>query len=466
MIQIIEKAIDKWKANKAIGTMFVNSPIDDKAFLLYLLQTIYIKNKNIKVTILCNDFNERTNIIEFILNQESKENNEEFKNLLDSKTLKIFTKNIVQNSYSGHQQIVIVYRLKELYNGLIELLNNTQYKLIMLNRLLTNVDDMNNLYNVAPFIDAFNNVDTIRNKTPVEEVLIETIITNDDDIKLLNYYNDYITTSLNIFGNFDKVNEANNGNIAANISAMQVCTDIAHNNGWNEHLDMSIEYNIKIDELYNPIAIKERASKTYEMIRERQSFLSNNNCKLEYIKNIVDKHLTSKILIINKKYEFADIISEYLNECFGKTIAKPYHNHLLPILAVDDEGNPIYYKSGNKKGKQKVLADKSQRSKIEEDFNNGKINIISANNAIDKDLSIDVDVVIITSPLCNEIEDFIYRLSNINFGNKISLYTLYISNSIEEKRIITKLSNTNHTIVNRAEIEEKRLNFSEEIFVD
>ena len=70
----------------------------------------------------------------------------------------------------------------------------------------------------------------------------------------------------------------------------------------------------------------------------------------------------------------------------------------------------------------------------------------------DKDLSINVDIIIITSPLCDDIRSYLYRLSHLFFNaNTAILYTLYIKGSLEQARLESKIVDENHTIVNKCE---------------
>ena len=46
-----------------------------------------------------------------------------------------------------------------------------------------------------------------------------------------------------------------------------------------------------------------------------------------------------------------------------------------------------------------------------------------------------VDIIIITSPLCEDIRSYLYRMSNLNVSSPLKLYTLYIKGTMEEKRI-------------------------------
>ena len=93
------------------------------------------------------------------------------------------------------------------------------------------------------------------------------------------------------------------GNSNTNSSSMAVCYNIARQNGWNENLDMTIQFNVEIDELYSPNALKERASGIYEIIRSRSLALASSDEKLSYILKIVEDNADKNILIINKHGE-------------------------------------------------------------------------------------------------------------------------------------------------------------------
>ena len=81
-------------------------------------------------------------------------------------------------------------------------------------------------------------------------------------------------------------------------------------------------------------------------------------------------------------------------------------------------------------------------------FNNGFIRCLSVSNSPDKRLDIDVDIVIITSPLCNTIEEYLYRLDKIKFNSSIKLYTLYITNSLEQRQLEERKLPVNHVLLN------------------
>lgn len=466
--ELFVNAIEHWRDAKGIGTTLIPHPLNDKIMVLGVLQRIYARSPTIKTVIITTTFTERGNMLEFITHQENEEeNNQEFKKLINEGTIKVYTydfvKNINNNVYPG---LCILYRPEEICDKIANYVNLCKFKLIVLNHLLSDANNMTTIYKIAPILDDFkqNEIEQVRLSTPVEEYQIGIDIDeNREEYKLLKYYNEYITTTISIFGSFDIIQQANLGNSQLNISAAQICYQIAQENGWNEHLDMSIEFNVEIDKLYNPNNLRERASKTYEIIRNRSQLLSDFELKLDSIFEIVRLNSDKKILIINKRGEFANKVTEHINTWSENNICMNYHDKVENIPAIDSNFNPIFYKSGSKKGERKMMAAQAQKTLAEKLFNENKINVISTNNSPDKDLCIDVDIIIISSPLCEDINSYLYRLSNINFrSNKIELYSIYCKNTIEQKQLENKTLANNHNV----KFSNDDNNFSDFIVVD
>ena len=452
--EIFENAINHWRDEKGIGTAIIGHPLNDKLMVLGVLQRMYARSPTLNSVIITKSFSERQTIIEFLTQQEnSEENNEEFKKLINSSKLKVFTDNYIKNCHiTSYPLLCILYRPDSACEEILDYVSKCKFKLIIMNKFLTNYEDISKIYQVAPLLHDFQQaeVEAIRLSTPVEETQIGIDIPENSEVyKLLKYYDEYITTSLNIFGSFDIIQQANVGNQQLNISSTQICYQIAQENGWNEHLDMNIEFNIEIDKLYNPNNLKERASKTYEIIRERSKLLSDFNGKLDVILDIVRANNDKKILIINKRAEFANVITDFLNDLSDSIICGNYHDKVDNIPAVTFTGQPVYYKSGARKGERKMMGAKAQKTLNVEKFNNDLIHVLSTNNSPDKDLAIDVDIVIITSPMCEDIKSYMYRLSKIYFRSKhIELYSLYCRNTSEQKMIEKKNLSDNHNVKN------------------
>ena len=462
---LFDNAVEHWRLNKGIGTAFIPTSINAKCMVYSILQRFYAKSTPTTL-IIVPTFNIRNELVEFLTHQDSEENNKEFKDLMNDKTIRIYTFDFVENNVCNMYPFVsIMYKCDTVGDNVFLTFKRAKFRLAILDKIFDNINDLNKLYEIAPLLPDFrqNELDAIRASTPVEEMICGIDIPEDnEDFKLLTYYNDYITGSLNIFGSFDMLEKARTGDNQLNISSMQICYQLAYENGWKEDLDMNQYFNIELDKTYNPGAIKDRAIQTYEIIRNRSQFLSDYRGKLDKVLELVNEHKDEKILIISKRGEFASQITDYINNLSEKTICGNYHDKAEPIPALDGKGNVIVYKSGPKKGEPRYLASQAQKTLNEKLFNQGVINVLSTNNSPDKTLSIEIDTVIITSPMCESIESFIYRLNNVFFKNsKINLYTLYIKQSLEETKLKNKPATATHTIIN----DELNINFDKNNFI-
>lgn len=465
--EMYNDAINKWRNNKGCGTLVVPHPLDKQVIILDILQNMYVKNPLTRAMIIVNNWNSRIALIDYLTHQDCEENNEEFKDKILKKEIAIITESLAtgfRNNYRANNITIML----DVFNpdSVMDVFSTGKFKLAIFGSMPVQRE----LSKVAPILPVFSQqeFDELRVSTPVEEMIISLTIPEDsEDYKLLDYYKQYITTSMDIFGNFDIMQEARLGNTKFNISATQICEQIAQENGWDAHLDMSVPINVQLDEIYNPSSIRERANKTFEIIRSRNQLLSDYNGKLEEIYKIVKEHEKERILIISKKGIFAAKITAYLNQMFGTVICGDYHESVDNIPELDSRGNPVFYKSGQKAGKPKMLGATSQKSRNMQAFNNGYLHVLSTNNAPDKKLSIDIDVVIITSPQCETIENYMYRLSGVFYpNNKIKLYTLYVKNSMEDSKLQHRTVGNSHIIVNKCENEVVYENNSDFVVVD
>lgn len=470
---MLNNAVESWRLNKGVGTFIIPNPIDSRPLILSILLKRYNKDPSSKTIIVVDDWASRADFIDYLTTQDCEENNAEFKEIMQDKRLVVITRNGVCSDkfrWSSSYDLVVIYNLVYFPYKLGIIFRQAKYKLAVLSKLLEVTTERNDLYRSSPIIGNLSQAefDKLRTSTPVEEELIDVSIPPNTDVaKLLQYYDEYIRTSINIFGSFDIMQQCKIGNDKYNITANQICYQIADENGWKPDLDMSVELNVQIDEMYNPTSIKERATRTYDIIRSRAELLSNYDGKFKLINDLVERHRNEKVLVINKKGSFARNVTQHLNAMAGCIICGDYHDYVDPIPEVDDNGKPVVYKSGAKKGKQKFLAATAQKHRNERLFLNNRLRVLSTTNAPDKDLNADVSVVIITSPQCETIESYMYRLANVCYpNNKIKLYTIYVKNSLEEKKLQNRVVADTHTIVNKCENVVVSENNSDFIIVD
>jgi hypothetical protein len=207
-----------------------------------------------------------------------------------------------------------------------------------------------------------------------------------------------------------------------------------------------------IDEVYNPNTLNEYAKNFYEIVRERSNIVTDFEGKLNSIYDICKKHENEKILIISKRGEFAAKVTIYLNNMFDDVVCGDYHNKVENIILRNRDGSPVLVKSGVNKGKLKEIGYQAQMTLNQRKFNDGEINILSTSNSPDKNLNIDVDIIIITSPLCEDIKSYLYRLTKVNYrGGSIKLYTIFCKSTLEHKQLLEKEVSINHVIVNKDE---------------
>lgn len=438
--EIFTTAIEEWRTNKGIGTAFVPTTLNDKIMVLGVLQGIYSRSPTCSTLIVVDSFGERTDLVEFLTNQEDDNgNNDEFKRLINNKNIKILTSDFIEKRFHTVSPFIcILYRVSKLNTEVSYLFKNSRFKLAIINKFLATSDENALLYKEAPVLKCFSNevLQQARMSTPVEEMVIPLELDADsEDSKLLKHYNEYITTSLNIFNSFDVIHKAYAGDKENNISSVTICNNIAKENGWSDNLDMSVEYNRQIDELYNPISIKERAFNTYEMIRLRQNLIVSNKIKLKAILDFVNEHKDEKILIVSKRSQFAKEVTDYINNLSETNICGDYHDCLEPIPATTIDGAAIYVKSGKNKGERKMMASQRQKTLNVEKFKRGDIRVLSTNATPNRDLDIKIDCILFSSTTCPNLKATIYRLDKLKLPDSLKMGLIYIKGTQEEKAL-------------------------------
>lgn len=455
--KIYENIVNKWRNNKGKGTVYIPHPLKSKALISNVLQKVYIKAPKSETIIVLKDFTIKYEIINAITKTEDKEVNEKFKDLIEEKRIKFYSLDYIKKTRNADIRLLIFVGCNEFDSIMIEKSKYSKFVLIVLTELDSS---RNRIYKEIPLIEEIN--ETLKKsksvKTPIEEYRIGCTITNNVDLDVIKKYDEYIANSVSLFGDFTMMNRAKYGDSENNMSAASVCLEIAKNNGWSKDLDVSIPFNRIIDETFNPNNLTERVEVTYDVIRKRANLIASHDCKLLEIEKIVKENIDKNILIINKKHEFADIVNNYLNKSLNRIVCKPFHDHLENIPMIDEIGNPVLFKSGAKKGQPRTMGAQAQLTLYEELFNNGTINILSCSNAPTKDLTASIDILIITSPLCDSVEEYRYRMANIEWNNdKIKCYTLFCKNTYEEKRFENIKTDENHIIVE----EEKNIGYDE-----
>lgn len=278
----------------------------------------------------------------------------------------------------------------------------------------------------------------------VQEFLYAIDLTKDDR-KEYDKCNDYIATSVSIFGDFDAIEKCKKGDPVNNLSAAQYREMLAGKNGWSKELNRKTGFMKQIDDVYNPNILFERACTFFTIVKKRRDLVMGNEMKLLDICNICAGNPDKRILIVSKSSEFAAKVTRHLNNNFIK--CGDYHDCIDESIATDDDGMPVYYKSGKKAGKPKVIGAQAQSTLNKDKFNKGLLKALSIKYAANPGLDITCDIVILTSPFCN-INEFKQRYKNICFNsNPTIVHTLYCNNTIESDEVYKHHEIPNITIM-------------------
>ena len=366
--------------------------------------------------------------------------------------IRILSKDFIKSNYNYSYRLTITVGINDDFNIIKHLTNESKFTMCILTKNIMNNEFINNIRNILPSINidntAIENAKT-RIYSPVEEHRIGVDL-SDKDKEVYDKYTEYINTTLSILGNLYNIERCKKGDDKLNISAVEFRTNLAKENGWNENLDTNIPFMKQIDDIYNPNIIYERACTFYTIAKNRRDLVSDNEAKFDIIKNICLENSNKKILIVSKRAEYAAKISTYLRD--NNITCGDYHDCLENKLAVDEMNIPIMIKTGVNKRKPKFIGWQAQSTQNEKLFNAGLINVLSIKNSSNTKLKIACDIVIFTSPLCDNIIDLKTRFTNIIFnGIPTKTYKIYCNSTVENDKMIKDKINPIIKIIDETE---------------
>lgn len=453
--------VEQWRTQtKGNGSINFGPKVSPLPVVLGVLYKVYNKNPTSKIIIITKNNEDRLKVINYLTHTDIPANNAKFEELIHYKAIRIMSFDVLRTwSINDYFTLSICVDINNYDITLAMLWSKSKFRLMC---LTANTVTTGNIYKSCPLVmsNAVEDIVEAISITPVEETQIGVVIDRAEDIALLKQYDDYIAESVTIFGDFESIGMAIHGEPKLNISAVEYCSTVAARNGWNENLDMSYDYNKAIDAHFNPSTLCERARNTYDIRAKRSKLLSDNQSKLTKILEICRENAGKKILIINKTSDFAKTVTDYLNANLnhfdnGKRIYDAcynYHEDVDPIYDIDDNGERVKVKSGIAKGTYKMLKGKAQKSRAVDYFNRNLTYILSANNAPDKAISAQIDLLILTSSLCETIESYIQRLECLTYSdNIVKSVKLFCVNTLEERYLSKEKPSPTHTIVNNCE---------------
>lgn len=444
---LLKKIIDGFQTNKGKASLYCFTPEFVPEIIYNIIVPFHAKHIKEPVFICTDCYATRKSILDYLRSKQvDKENGYDIISL---------SADYIKYKYRYAYKLTIIVGVNEEYNIISHLHHSSNFTLCILTKNIMNHDFINSVRDILPEIDTADADIALRRDSiysPVEEHLLGVEISADDKERY-DKYNDYITTSVSIFGELSNIEKCKKGDTTLGISAADFRDTIARENGWREDLDTNIPFMRQIDDVYNPNILYERACTFYNIAKERRNLVSDNDAKLAAILKLCEENKDKQILIVSKRGEFAAKVSEYINTNTNENIhCGDYHDCLNDIVAFDENGNPILIKSGANKGKLKMLGAQAQSSLNERRFNEKIINILSIKSSSNPKLKIACDMVIFTSPLCNNIIDIKSRFTNVIFnGIPTKVFVFYCMGTIEYDKLRTEQNNPIIKVINDTE---------------
>lgn len=427
--KLISQVIKGFQNNKGKASIYCFSVNIIPELVYSIIVPFYKKHTYKPIFIVVDCYNTRKNIYNYF--------NKNNINVDNGYNIKILSEDYIKLQYHYEYALTIIIGVNNNFPIIDKLTKESHFTLCILTENIMDSNFIMNVRNILPSIETVDLDIAIRKDyiySPVEEYQYSVELSDNDAIAYKKY-TDYIDTCMSIFEDLSNIEKCKKGDTKLNISAAEVRNMIAHKNGWREDLDTNIPFMRQIDDIYNPNMLFERANNFYTITKQRRDLVSDNDAKLEVIKNICIANKEKQILIISKRGEFAAKITKYLNN-FVDILCGDYHDCIDDAIAVDDAGCPILIKTGVNKGKPKIIGAQAQSSINERRFNAKIINVLSIKSASNVKLKIACDIVIFTSSLCDNIIDVKTRFTNITFNSvPTKIYKIYCIGTIESDKL-------------------------------
>lgn len=453
--KVIQQVLDGFQRLKGRASFycFTKEIIPDIVFNVIL--KFHSKNKDDAIFIVVDKYETRKKLVDcFKANNMTTE---------DGYNIRILSADYVNPKYHYSYKLIITVGINDKYMLLNHLYYNSKFMISILTENIMDNDFITRTRAILPNINVDNISNKVRNDyihSPVEEHRIGVDM-SDTDRTTYDKYTNYINDCVSIFGDLKTIEKCKYGDEVLNISATEFRNNIAKQNGWRHDLDTNIAFYKQIDDIYNPNILEEKARNFYSIAKLRRDLCTDNVDKLNIINDICNANKDKKILIVSKRGEFAAQVTKFLNDnnqnlsVNGNIVYKicgDYHDCIADCIATDDEGNPIYVKSGVNKGQFRMLKSQAQSTLNEKRFNNGNISILSIKQSSNVELKIACDMVIFTSPLCDNIVELKTRFSNVKFGDNITkTYRIYCNSTIEEEKLLKEKMNNTIMVINDTE---------------
>ncbi len=347
-----------------------------------------------------------------------------FKNKVKIITVTSAINKFVEDSIYPNYSLVIIDEIHRFTSEkrLLLLKNYLNYKHIL---GLSGVRPNDDILNIIPIIDVITENEAIKNNwiSNFKEYNIKLDMTLNDKLKYIEY-SSIIKEVLDIFKDtykriynsntntllfktdFDVIIACYRGTKYGNqyIKSQYVRETLSNKMGYNISLDLTNDYNNRINTYWNPDNIRQNVSRFYNAMNDRNTIHNFNEVKLKAVLDlyIVLKKFNKKFITFSESIDMADSITNAINSINDKDTAISYHSKLKSKPLLDFNTNEyITFKNG----KVRSFSATKQLEYIIEGFNINKYTVLNTVNAVNEGFNLEIlDTVITTSGTTNPIQ--------------------------------------------------------------
>ena len=223
---------------------------------------------------------------------------------------------------------------------------------------------------------------------------------------------------------------------------------VAAKRGWKPDMDLRVEVNAQINDLWNPNKIMGYAKKLMNAVRDRKNLLNTCESKYKAVKELVDKFNKVKTIVFSESTDFADTVARAIEKSH-KTVV--YHSNMETIVRTNEKtGKPM------KVGKVRL------KREATESIKNGKARIIVTAKSLDTGFDVADLRMGITASGTQNPRQYKQRGGRVKrketgqiFGDcTVLLVNLYIINTQDEKWMINRQAKAVHSIINVTSIDQ------------
>lgn len=233
------------------------------------------------------------------------------------------------------------------------------------------------------------------------------------------------------------------------IHGEQVRHSIAEKMGWNNNLDLSIDLNRKINEVWNPNSIYEKAKTFSILIQNRKDLLDKHENKIEAVKEVLTK-FDLKTICFSQSTDFADRLCYDLNAIGIPTVK--YHSNIKSEGKVGEDGDFIRYKTGAKIGQIKLFGKDTIKKDSIEAIKSGTARVISTGMALDEGFNVEsIRLGITTSGSSNPIQykqrsGRVMRIDSYAKEDNVLIINIYFIDTRDEQKLRLRQKFNSHAV--------------------